>query len=297
MSNEKRLVIFGEVLFDCFPDGSQVLGGAPFNVAWHCQAFGLNPLFISRVGDDQQGEQISQAMRNWGMSTAGLQIDGSHPTGKVDVSFNNGEPAYDIVINSAWDFISREELPKIDEQIILYHGSLVLRNEVSAASFDFLKKTTQSSIFIDVNLRPPYWNAEDIKQLLIDCKWLKLNEDELKLIMPQQAELEYRVESLFKSMALQQIVVTQGEEGVTAFESVNEPVRVKPELATQVIDTVGAGDSFSSVLLLGQLQQWPLQLTLQRAQQFASAVVGLRGATIDSMDFYQPFIDEWKLKI
>ena len=45
--------IFGEVLFDCFPDGREVLGGAPFNVAWHLHAFGQSPVFVSRVGDDE----------------------------------------------------------------------------------------------------------------------------------------------------------------------------------------------------------------------------------------------------
>ncbi len=43
-----RPMIFGEVLFDCFPDGASILGGAPFNVAWHLHAFGQSPLFISR---------------------------------------------------------------------------------------------------------------------------------------------------------------------------------------------------------------------------------------------------------
>ena len=51
-----RPLIFGEVLFDRFPDGSIVLGGAPFNIAWHLQAFKQSPLFISRVGDDPLGQ-------------------------------------------------------------------------------------------------------------------------------------------------------------------------------------------------------------------------------------------------
>ena len=38
-----RPVVFGEVLFDCFEDGSKVLGGAPFNVAWHLAGFGAEP--------------------------------------------------------------------------------------------------------------------------------------------------------------------------------------------------------------------------------------------------------------
>ncbi len=64
-----QLCIFGEVLLDHFPDGKRVLGGAPFNVAWHLQAFGQSPGFISRVGDDAEGETVRTAMSDWGMAT------------------------------------------------------------------------------------------------------------------------------------------------------------------------------------------------------------------------------------
>ena len=68
----QRPVIFGEVLFDRFPDGSVVLGGAPFNVAWHLQAFGMAPLFISRVGNDALGRTIRDTMHCWEMDASGL---------------------------------------------------------------------------------------------------------------------------------------------------------------------------------------------------------------------------------
>jgi hypothetical protein len=70
-STEQPIVdIFGEVLFDCFPGGRRVLGGAPFNVAWHLRAFGAAPRLISAVGDDPQGEQVRRAMQDWGMDTS-----------------------------------------------------------------------------------------------------------------------------------------------------------------------------------------------------------------------------------
>ena len=71
--NGTRACIFGEVLFDHFPDGRRVLGGAPFNVAWHLQAFGEAPFLVSRVGDDEEGDEVRSAMRAWGMDPAGLQ--------------------------------------------------------------------------------------------------------------------------------------------------------------------------------------------------------------------------------
>ena len=68
-----------------------------------------------------------------------------------------------------------------------------------------------------------------------------------------------------------------------------------PDHATKIVDTVGAGDAFASVLVLGLLNGWPLQQTLQRAQAFASSIVGVRGATVNDMAFYQGFCKDWEL--
>ncbi|MGD8910729.1 MAG: PfkB family carbohydrate kinase, partial [Chromatiales bacterium] len=121
MSN--RITVFGEVLFDCFPGGEKILGGAPFNVAWNLCAFGQRPWFVSRVGEDDEGRTIRQAMASWGMDTGGVQSDPQHATGQVQVSLDQGEPSYDIVDAVAYDFIEAGEL---DPQPcrMLYHGSL-----------------------------------------------------------------------------------------------------------------------------------------------------------------------------
>ena len=292
--NHTGPVIFGEVLFDCFPDGSRVLGGAPFNVAWHCQAFGLQPLFISRVGNDPLGQEVRSAMLDWGMDTSGLQLDSTHATGIVDVSFHDGEPSYNIVENSAWDFIDHQATPKIDKLSILYHGSLALRNPVAASSLANLKQQCSKSIFIDVNLRPPWWNQLLIENIIQNGKWLKLNVDELALIVPHEKDIETQVQYLLSHLDVELIVVTQGDAGAIAATH-NEWCSVHPENTGNVVDTVGAGDAFSSVLLLGLYKDWPLQEILNRAQQFASAVVGQRGATTQDKIFYKPFIKAWGL--
>lgn len=294
MINQYSPVIFGEVLYDCFPDGARVLGGAPFNVAWHCQAFGLHPLFISRVGDDQLGRDITAAMLEWGMNTQGLQLDSKHETGVVDVTFNEGEPSYDIVKNSAWDFIDFAELPKLDKQSLLYHGSLSLRNSESERSYTLLKEHFPDSIFVDVNLRPPWWNLSQITTVLRDAQWVKLNLDELSLIVPNESETINQARYLMAQYKLDLVVVTQGEQGAIAITK-TEAFYVKPEHTTPVVDTVGAGDAFTSVLLLGLHKDWSLQQIIDRAQQFASEVVGLRGATTNDKTFYQPFINRWSL--
>lgn len=294
MSSDLSPVIFGEVLFDCFPDGSRVLGGAPFNVAWHCHAFGLNPLFVSSVGDDDFGNEILNAMTTWGMDTEGVQIDSGHKTGVVAVTFNNGEPSYNIVENSAWDFIETKNIPEIDNYSLLYHGSLVLRNAVSKNTLAGLKNNLSKPVFIDVNLRSPWWDLQAIKPILTDAHWVKLNQDELSLIVSQEKDVVKQARYLMHHYGHKLVVVTQGEAGAIAITE-SETCSVEPGRAMKVVDTVGAGDAFTSVLLLGLQKKWPLQDMLDRAQAFASAVVGQRGATTQDKLFYQPFINSWSL--
>ncbi|MGZ6419194.1 MAG: PfkB family carbohydrate kinase, partial [Pseudobdellovibrio sp.] len=74
-----------------------------------------------------------------------------------------------------------------------------------------------------------------------------------------------------------------------------EFIEVAPAADLAVIDTVGAGDAFAAVLLLGMQHDWSLQLIMERAQSFASALVTKRGATVQDMNFYRPFITAWNL--
>ena len=294
MCNKSAPIIFGEVLYDCFPDGASVLGGAPFNVAWHCQAFGLQPLFISRVGNDSLGKQVQAAMLNWGMKTEGIQIDSDHPTGRVDVSFSNNEPSYDIVENSAWDFITNDELPKFNKESLLYHGSLALRNSVAAQSLETIKQEKLKPTFVDINLRSPWWKKSSINNIMQNIQYLKINEDELNLIVSGKQTTENKARFLLSDLQLDLIVVTLGAAGAIAIDH-SKICMVQPEKSIEVVDTVGAGDAFTSVLLLGLTKSWPIQKTIDRAQQFASQVVGLRGATTQDIKFYQPFIENWSL--
>ena len=290
-----RPLIFGEVLFDRFADGTAILGGAPFNVAWHLQPFGLEPLLISSVGADPLGEQVRRAMQDWGMDLSGLQTTSLYPTGVVDVSFRQGEPHYHIVPDSAWDYIRSEELPALPAAGLLYHGSLALRQVVSCTSWQWLQKQSSVPRFIDINLRDPWWNRNAINRLLEGVCWLKLNTDELALIVPQFSDTESRSHYLLDTLPLAWLIVTQGKAGAMAVSAQGERLQVRPEQAARVVDTVGAGDAFSSVLIVGLLKGWPMEQTLRYAQQFAGAVVGLRGATSRERDFYQPFIESWQL--
>lgn len=293
--NNPLFHIFGEVLFDHFPDGSRVLGGAPFNAAWHLQAFGQTPNFISRVGNDVPGQEIIELMDTWGMSCESLQTDDKHPTGSVKVFIRDGEPHYEIVADCAYDFISVDSLKLKPTQGILYHGSLAVRNPVSYAALQSVKSRHEGKIFIDVNLRPPWWRTETLLPLLAEADWIKLNEDELITLCSGHGGLETAMLAFCQRYDVETLIVTRGRKGAIICNNCQEFVTVNPPVSTTVVDTVGAGDAFAAIVLLGLSKSWPLALTLERAQAFASALVGRRGATVDDRDFYRSFGEQWEV--
>ena len=291
---DHQLCIFGEVLFDHFPDGRRVLGGAPFNVAWHLQAFGQAPHLVSRVGADAEGKTIRDAMLAWGMDSSGLQTDERLPTGRVDISFEDGEPRYDIVRPCAYDAIDGSEISGGCR--LLYHGSLAMREEASARALERIREAAPETVFVDVNLRPPWWRRERVQALLHAADWVKLNTEELKqLHVPDDADATPEAADFVAAYRLRGLIVTHGAEGAEVLTAAGERFSARPARDVAVVDTVGAGDAFASVVILGLANDWPLQLTLERAQAFASRLVGNRGATVSDPAFYQAFIDQWNL--
>jgi fructokinase len=288
-------VIFGEVLFDCFPDGNSVLGGAPFNVAWHLQAFGLSPLMISAIGDDELGQKVTAAMQDWNMGTTGVQIDSAHPTGSVSIEFDNGEPRYTIVEHRAYDYIDADLLPSVAGNRIFYHGSLALRNQTSRQALARIKQSFTGNVFLDVNLRDPWWQKDYVLSLADDANWVKLNEGELQQLGSGKGDYRKQAEAFVARHNLNGLIVTLGEEGAMAITDEDEYAHVQPVKSLEVVDTVGAGDAFTSVLILALYQQWPLQTTIDRAQEFASLMVARQGATVHDRDFYQSKINAWGL--
>ncbi len=291
----KRIAVFGEALFDQFPDGRQILGGAPFNVAWHLQAFNQHPCFISRVGRDASGDKIRQAMLAWGMTVENLGCDPDYPTGTVQVTINDGEPGYEILADQAYDFIDAQQLDKDRQYSVIYHGTLALRSRTSESALQNLIARHQGKVFIDVNLREPWWHKETVNPWLGNAHWVKLNHDELTHLAQAQNTLQETMRLFLKQHQLEVLVVTCGSQGASAITQADEFIDVVPPADLEVADTVGAGDAFAAVLLLGMQQNWPLQLTMARAQSFASALVTQRGATVQDLSFYQPFIDAWNL--
>src|SRR6476620_7600299 len=100
------IVGIGELLWDVFPDGRKVAGGAPFNFAFHCRQLGHDAVIVSRVGGDGLGRELREEVKRLGMSDEFIQTDRDHPTGTVRVAVDAaGQPTYTITDDVAWDYV------------------------------------------------------------------------------------------------------------------------------------------------------------------------------------------------
>ena len=295
----KRPIIFGEVLYDCFADGNAVLGGAPFNVAWHLQGFGLSPLFISRIGNDDLGEQVLSTMQRWGMDTQGIQLDAQHPTGSVKITLQDGQPSFDILNEQAYDFIDAAQALAACADVdagLLYHGSLATRNATSAQALEQLRYQLPLPLFIDINLRPPWWQHASISALLQDADWAKLNDGELFDILQitPDHEMTASAQALSKQFKLGRLILTLGSEGALLVEQ-GKCLRHHADRVENLVDTVGAGDAFSAISILGIHHGWSSSQILNRASAFAARVCQMQGATSEDRSIYTSYKQAWEI--
>lgn len=295
-----RPVIFGEVLFDRFPDGSKVLGGAPLNVAWHLHAFGSEPLVVSRIGDDELGNEVLDAMEAWGLDASAVQIDQARPTGRVVVELDRGVPRFDIVEDQAYDHLDGGEAKAaIDgcRPALLYHGSLIVRRRSTERALRSLREWIQAPIFVDVNLRSPWWQREQIVGLIRGARWVKLNDGELQQLSERngdslEAGAELVAAELCRRHGIEEMVVTCGDRGAFVWVG-GRSVAGRPPEQVEIVDTVGAGDAFSAVWIVGLLRGWSPATTLVRALDFAAAICGIRGATTTDRRLYDLHLEAW----
>lgn len=295
-----RTALFGEVLFDHFPDGERVLGGAPFNVAWHLQAFGGDPLLITAVGEDEEGDEIRERMTEWGMDTEGVQVMAHRSTGRVEVTMENGEPRFEIVPHQPWDHLDPEEAREsVTEQGVglLYHGTLALREEDARAAFLAVARRSEAPVFVDLNLRDPWWTRERVEAAVDRATWVKLNQGELAEFTGAATGTERECREAAQAFAgkheIPHLIVTLGSRGALWVREDGDPLRVSAPEVEDVVDTVGAGDALSAVLCLGILQGWDPEVSLERAVRFAADICRKRGATGGDLSLYERHLRAW----
>lgn len=302
MLTAPTVAIFGEVLVDVFPD-QNVLGGAPYNVARHLQAFGVNAEIISRIGMDSLGEALMDEMMGLGLETQGIQFDTEYPTGQVKVHLQDGAHRFEILPDQAYDHINlavTQETMLTMQADIAYFGTLALRNIESRLAAEQFLASAHCLKFLDLNLRAPWYTKEIIEFVLTQADVVKMNDDELTIIASYFAWIGSPVQqarALQQQFKLQQIIITCGAKGswlLNAHSQVVEPSDLANPI--EVIDTVGAGDAYAAIFILGTLCGWDISTTIDRATLFAGAMCGVRGASAPDINFYQPFVEAWGIK-
>jgi fructokinase len=248
----KKIICFGEVLYDVFPSHRKI-GGAPLNVALRMASLGINAQIISRVGNDAIGKELIQFIAENGVNTSSIQVDKTHNTGEVIVQLDaKGSASYTINYPVAWDKIicTAEDEIKVKKADALIFGSLVCRDSVSHESLLEIINYAKYAIF-DVNLRAPFYTKELLINLMMQSDFIKFNDDELYEISgylnSPYHSLEQNILYIAKKTNTKHICVTKGSHGAVLYY--NEKLYYNSGYKIDVVDTVGAGDSFLASLL------------------------------------------------
>lgn len=290
--NPPRVAVIGEALIDRFSD-ADVIGGAPFNVARNLALLGAAPVMITRIGADALGDTIAADFARLQMDTCGLQRDPAHATGTVAIHMSGTQHTFEIDADAAWDHLDANEAAQViraSAPAVVYFGTLAQRGAVSRAAIHAALGSSNAVLFLDLNLRDGPDNRSRAEDSLMRAQLVKVNEDELDqltawFVPAQKPTLREAAESLLEHFDLQRLTITRGGDGWACLDRTQGWLEGATP-AVVVRDTVGAGDAFASVLLLGELLGWALPTTLQRAGEYASAVCGIAGAVDPASDIY-----------
>jgi len=281
----KKFVIagIGELLWDVMDD-TEKLGGAPINFAFHINSLGATGIPISTIGDDTRGQRALDELASQGIFTDGISFDSLHPTGNVNANVDaNGVASYSFPDDVAWDHLrfNRVAFSILNDIKAVCFGTLAQRKSVSrSAIHHFLNQLSDTVLKVyDLNLRQHYYDRKIIETSFDKCNIIKLSAEELQVIqkmfgLPDE-ELA-AISGLIANYDLRLAVITRGENGsllVTPTE-----ISEHPGFPSQVVDTIGAGDSFTAATTLGFLLGHDLNTINAHANRLAAYVCSRKGA-------------------
>lgn len=290
----KKITSIGEILFDIYPGGRK-LGGAPFNFIYHVIKITGRGNFVSRVGNDSQGNGILDFLKKENISAKYIQTDDKHKTGAAITNLGKNKiPDFVIEKDSAYDFIEKTSM--LDNLIenetdCLYFGTLAQRNEKSRDTIQSLFKKSGEKYFCDLNIRQDFYSKDLIEKSLTAADVLKLNEEELKLVnkllFGSGYELYNTAKRALEKFKIEMLCVTKGDGGAILFHNREENFyQIKNG---NVVDTVGAGDAYAALLCIGFLSNWKIDKINRLASEFANEIIKIEGALPEDDKVYETF--------
>lgn len=272
----------GEVLFDCFPDGSR-MGGTSANACAMLGQLGLETALVTAVGADELGQRAKDELTALGVTVEYVQTVNDKATGRVLVQVaEDGQPSYQIEEDVAWDFIrcGEKESALAGTLDAVCFGTLSCRAGSLEAVRRFVQGTgTSCWRLFDVNLRSPFYTADWIREGVSLANVIKFNDEELPVIAEALGETcETVVPALLSKHGMELVVLTCGDEGAVMWTP-ERRYSFPAAVLERVVDTVGAGDSFTAVVMEGLVRGRSIEEIGRRAVAVAGYVCGCRGAT------------------
>ena len=257
------IVGIGEILWDMLPEGKQ-LGGAPANFAFHASQAGMHGIVLSAIGFDSLGAETYDMLVKLDLDN--ILIDSDLPTSTVNVAIDaNGIPHYEITENVAC------------------FGTLAQRSKMSHdAIHAFLRTMPDGSLKVfDINLRQNYYSKDIIEESLRIANVLKLNDEKIETLTPMlnlgDDGYEARCRQIIDSYNLKLVVLTCGANGSYVFAADGKSSFL-PTPKVKVVDTVGAGDSFTATFVASLVKGETIAEAHKKAVDVAAFVCTKHGA-------------------
>lgn len=281
----KKIVAFGEIVWDILPEG-KVLGGTPSNLVFRCNALGEKGFLLSRLGDDELGTAALTRLGELGISDKNVQFDSEFKTGTVDVVFDhNNESSYNVALDVAFDHIefSTEALKLVREADCLVFGLLPQRFGISKNTLrELIKESRESVHFFDLKLFEHFFNVKVVERLLRASNIVRIKEKEV-VFLAEKLNIELTsLEGFATKFALKfkmdLVLITRGSKGILAYHH-KHGLFFEPGFKISMEDNVGSGMAFSA----GFLHYYLNGKRIEEALKFGNAAGALnstkRGAT------------------
>ena len=251
----KKIVAFGEVLWDILPNG-KLLGGTPSNLVFRCNLFKEQGFLLSRVGDDELGAETLKKVNELGISAEHVQVDSEFPTGTVHISFGeNREPVYLVTPEVAFDHIefTAESLNLVRNADCLFYGLLPQRFGLSKNTLrELLKESPDSLHFFDLKLFEHFFNVSVVETLLENSNIVRIKEKEVSFLGNELQISTSGLDAFSSQIAgkfnLDIVIITRGQNGIYAFSRKKGAFSV-PGYQIEIVDNIGSGMAFSAGFL------------------------------------------------
>lgn len=236
------------------------VGGSPLNVAVAAARLGESVGFASQISTDQFGKAVEAHLQENGVDTEFL-LESDAPSTLAFVGEVDGEAVFDFIANRSADVLyDPQPRQTFTGAKMVQFGSISLLQEPAATTLTdtAAKHAENATIIFDPNVRPALTASREAFEARLRRDWLpishlvKVSSQDLRWLYPDTPYGE--VAQGWLQHGPEAVIVTDGGEGITLYRAEHDALRV-PSFDVKVVDTVGAGDTFTGALMVSLLEQ------------------------------------------